>query len=41
MHKAAAKILSRLEGSEEKGLACDTSQHVAVAGHTQRGVHCL
>jgi hypothetical protein len=34
------KILRQQEGSEEKGLACDTLQHVAV-GHTQRGVRCL
>jgi hypothetical protein len=31
------KILREREGSEEKGLACDSFQHVAVVGHTQEG----
>jgi hypothetical protein len=35
------KIVVQRKGSEEKGLICDTLHRVAVASHTQKGVHCL
>jgi hypothetical protein len=40
LHCSCINKLKQQEGSEEKGLVCDTLQRFALAGHAQGEVHC-